>query len=354
MRRQRKIIHIDMDCFYAAVEMRDDASLRGIPIAVGGSSERRGVISTCNYEARAFGIHSAMATAYALKLCPHLKVIPGRMSHYKSISKQLRSIFERYTDIIEPLSLDEAFLDVSDSDLFNGSATLIAQAIRETIKKELGLTASAGIAPNKFLAKICSDENKPDGQLVLSPEEVDGFVKKLSLNKIPGVGKVTVKRLEKYQLKNCGDIRAYGKDNLIRDFGGLGKTLFERSMGIDNRELTTHWVRKSMSVEHTFAKDIEDMASSGTALTDLYAELQLRLNKDKSRQIKSLQIKLKFSDFRTTTVERQHQSLDMKLLEELFPIAWARGDGLGIRLLGIGVNFENNDHLENKQQLALF
>ena len=169
---QRKIIHIDMDCFYAAVEMRDDPSLKGKPLAVGGASDRRGVISTCNYEAREFGVHSAMATAYALKLCPGLKVVSGRMSHYQEISRQIRAIFERYTHIIEPLSLDEAFLDVSDSELFQGSATRIAEDIRRAISTELDLTASAGVAPNKFLAKICSDENKPDGICVVTPDPV--------------------------------------------------------------------------------------------------------------------------------------------------------------------------------------
>ena len=197
MTRQRKIIHVDMDCFYAAVEMRDDPSLRGIPVAVGGASDRRGVISTCNYEAREFGVHSAMATAYALRLCPNLRVVPGRMSHYQAVSRLIREIFSRYTKIIEPISLDEAFLDVTDCAQFQGSATLIAADIRLAIREELHLTASAGVAPNKFLAKICSDENKPDGQCVIAPDEVDNFVRDLPLGKIPGVGKVTQTRLAK-------------------------------------------------------------------------------------------------------------------------------------------------------------
>jgi DNA polymerase-4 len=350
--KQRKIIHIDMDCFYAAVEMRDDESLKGIPIAVGGSKDRRGVISTCNYEARSFGIHSAMATAYALKLCPALKVIPGRMSHYKSISKQLRSIFERYTDLIEPLSLDEAFLDVSGSMLFNGSATLIAKDIRKTIEKELKLTASAGVAPNKFLAKIGSDENKPDGQFVIKPEDVDEFVRALPLSKIPGVGKVTAKRLAKHKLLTCEDVRAFGKQSLIRNFSSLGETLWKRSFGIDERKLTTHWVRKSMSVEHTFAADIIDQNS--LPLDKLYQELELRLSKLEPRRIKTLQLKLKFSDFRTTTAERSHHHLDKKLFSELAGIAWSRGNGLGIRLLGVGVSFEDDQIELNEQQMTLF
>jgi DNA polymerase-4 len=352
MSRQRKIIHIDMDCFYAAVEMRDDESLRGIPIAVGGSKDRRGVISTCNYEARSFGIHSAMATAYALRICPQLKVIPGRMSHYKSISKQLRSIFERYTDLIEPLSLDEAFLDVSESTLFDGSATLIATDIRETIKKELDLTASAGVAPNKFLAKIGSDENKPDGQFVITPQEVDEFVRKLPLSKIPGVGKVTAKRLAKYNLLSCEDVRSFGKENLISKFSKLGETLWKRSFGIDERKLTTHWIRKSSSVEHTFAEDIFDQTQ--LPLEKLYEELEQRLSKLEPRKIKTLQLKLKFTDFRTTTAERSHHLLDINLFTELSSIAWLRGNGLGIRLLGLGVSFQDDQKEVNKQQMALF
>ena len=227
MVRQRKIIHIDMDCFYAAVEMRDDPRLKGIPIAVGGAPDRRGVISTCNYEAREFGVHSAMATAYALRLCPQLKVLPGRMSHYQSISRQIRQIFGRYTDLVEPLSLDEAFLDVSDSELFKGSATRIAEDIRKTIKNELDLTASAGVAPNKFLAKICSDENKPDGQFVITPDEVDAFVVKLPVKKISGVGKVTAQRLAKHNIVTCADVREMGEKKLIQLFGGLGELLYQ-------------------------------------------------------------------------------------------------------------------------------
>lgn len=172
----RKIIHIDMDCFFAAIEMRDDPSLRNVPLAVGGSADRRGVLSTANYEARRYGVHSAMSTALALKLCPHLKVVPGRMAVYKDVSNHIRQIFARYTDLIEPLSLDEAYLDVTDCQQLHGSATLIAEAIRQQIFDELQLTASAGIAPIKFLAKIASDMNKPNGQFVITPQELPTFV----------------------------------------------------------------------------------------------------------------------------------------------------------------------------------
>ena len=187
----RKIIHCDCDCFYAAVEMRDDPSLVNLPIAIGGKSDRRGVVATCNYKARHFGVHSAMPTGQALKLCPDLVVIPGTMAKYRETALQIRQIFYRYTDKVEPLSLDEAYLDVTDCTECQGSATLIAQQIRAQIATEVGVTASAGVAPNKFLAKVASDLNKPDGQFVITPEEVDDFVQKLEVKRIFGVGKVT-------------------------------------------------------------------------------------------------------------------------------------------------------------------
>lgn len=350
---QRKIIHVDMDCFYAAVEMRDDPSLRGVPIAVGGASDRRGVISTCNYEARAFGVHSAMATATALRLCPDLKVLPGRMAYYQAISRQIREIFSRYTEIIEPLSLDEAYLDVTDCELFQGSATRIAADIRRAIKQELGLTASAGIAPNKFLAKVCSDENKPDGQMVVTPEEVDEFSRGLPLRKIPGVGKVTQARLARAGLEVCEDVRKLGEAEVLRQFGSLGELLWKRAHGVDQRALTTSWVRKSLSVERTFAEDVPEVRAAVEIVDKLYEELQTRLSKHQDRPIRNQQVKLKFSDFRSTTIERRSHQLDKALFVELLPLAWERGNGLGIRLLGLGVAFQETDKVM-EQQLSLF
>lgn len=343
-----------MDCFYAAVEMRDDPSLRDIPLAVGGSADRRGVISTCNYIAREYGVHSAMATAYAIRLCPDLKVIPGRMSYYQEVSRQIRAIFNRYTDIIEPLSLDEAFLDVSDAEHHNGSATLIATSIRDAIKSELNLTASAGIAPNKFIAKICSDENKPDGQFVVTPEDVEAFCRDLPLKKIPGVGKVTVKRLADQGLSTCDDIRALGEQECVRRFGSLGALLFKRAHGIDERALTTDWIRKSVSVERTFAEDINDIDGARPALVDLMTELKRRLEKHADRKIRNLQVKLKFADFTQTTIERGAYLLDENLFHELLPLAWERGNGQGIRLLGLGVSFRDDNKIAEESQLNLF
>jgi len=351
---QRKIIHVDMDCFYAAVEMRDNPELQGIPLAVGGSADRRGVISTCNYQAREYGVHSAMATAYARRLCPDLKVVPGRMAYYQEVSRQIRAIFKRYTGLIEPLSLDEAFLDVTNTTLCHGSATLMAEEIRGSIKRELNLTASAGVAPNKFIAKICSDENKPDGQFVVTPDGVDSFCRNLPLGKIPGVGKVTLKRLDGLGLNTCNDIRELGEEECIRRLGSLGALLFKRSFGIDNRELTTRWVRKSVSVERTFPEDIPRCEQADAPLRSLYTELERRMAKHTERRIKNQQVKLKFADFSQTTIERSSGSLDINLYSDLLPLAWERGHGQGIRLLGLGVSFRDDDTIAEESQMTLF
>lgn len=351
---QRKIIHVDMDCFYAAVEMRDKQELRGIPLAVGGSADRRGVIATCNYQAREFGIHSAMATAYARRLCPDLKVVPGRMSYYQEVSRQIRAIFRRYTRLIEPLSLDEAFLDVTDTMLCQGSATLMAEEIRGSIKRELNLTASAGVAPNKFIAKICSDENKPDGQFVVTPADVDNFCRDLPLRKIPGVGKVTVKRLEGIGLKTCKDVRALGEEECVRRLGSLGALLYKRAFGIDDRKLTTQWVRKSVSVERTFPEDIPFCEQAEEPLHSLYIELERRMEKHADRRIKNQQVKLKFADFTQTTIERSSGGLDISLFSDLLPLAWERGHGQGVRLLGLGVAFRDDDVIAEESQMTLF
>lgn len=236
----RKIIHVDMDCFFAAVEMRDNPALRDIPIAIGGSRERRGVISTANYPARKFGVRSAMPTGMALKLCPHLTLLPGRFDAYKEASNHIREIFSRYTSRIEPLSLDEAYLDVTDSVHCHGSATLIAQEIRQTIFSELQLTASAGVAPVKFLAKIASDMNKPNGQFVITPAEVPAFLQTLPLAKIPGVGKVSAAKLEAMGLRTCGDVQKCDLVILLKRFGKFGRILWGVVRGLTSATLTAN------------------------------------------------------------------------------------------------------------------
>lgn len=334
----RKIIHIDMDCFFAAVEMRDNPNLRDIPIAIGGSRIERGVISTCNYPARAFGVRSAMPTGQALKLCPQLTLLRGDMEKYRSVSQQIQAIFYRFTDKIEPLSLDEAYLDVTDSPHCHGSATLIAERIRQTILQETGLTASAGVAPNKFIAKVASDWHKPDGLFVVTPADVEQFVKVLPLRKIPGVGAKTAERLTKLGLHTCNDVRHADIAMLIREFGSFAETLLHRSQGIDDRPVNIERERKSIAVEHTFSQDLATLAESDEPLSTLYQKLVKRVERSGAvDQIQKIGIKLKFNDFQQTTIERQHRELCYRTLSELLEQAWQRGQGKTVRLLGIQV-----------------
>lgn len=335
----RKIIHVDMDCFYAAIEMRDNPRLRDIPLAIGGSADRRGVISTANYPARRYGVRSAMATATALRLCPQLKLLPGRMEVYKATSRQIRDIFARYTSLIEPLSLDEAYLDVTDSPHCNGSATLMARAIRQDIYDELQLTASAGVAPIKFLAKVASEQNKPNGQFVITPESMDGFICDLALEKIPGVGKVTAKRLEEKGLLTCADVRRYALSELLREFGKFGRVLWERSHGIDERAISPDRLRKSVGVEKTLAADIHHWHECEALIEQLYQELELRLRRVKpDLHIARQGVKLKFDDFCQTTQEHVWPELNKQDLLHLARQTWeARRQTRGVRLVGLHV-----------------
>lgn len=338
----RKIIHVDMDCFFAAVEMREQPQWRSIPLAIGGSRERRGVIATCNYPARKYGIHSAMATAHALKLCPQLKVIPGRMALYKEVSGQLHEIFARYTSLIEPLSLDEAYLDVTETSLYQGSATLIAQAIRSDIRRELSLTASAGVAPIKFVAKIASDANKPDGMLVVTPEQLDAFVASLPLAKIPGVGRAMQGRLQQMGLHTAADVRSYPLAELIKRFGKFGMVLGQRCAAVDDRPVSNERVRKSVGVETTLATDIENEAECWRVIETLLPDLQRRIARaGVEERIAKQGVKLKFSDFRSTTVEHSYPGLSAERFRPLLQEALMRANGKGVRLVGINVGLRN-------------
>ncbi len=347
----RKIIHVDMDCFYAAVEMLDNPALRSQAIAVGGSKESRGVISTCNYAARKFGVRSAMPTAHALRLCPQLVLVPGRMDRYRELSRQIQQIFAGYTALIEPLSLDEAYLDVSDCELFNGSATRIAEQIRRDIYQQTGLTASAGVASCKFIAKIASDENKPDGLCVVPPSAVDAFLLKQPLSKIPGVGKVTFERLKARGLYTCEQLRTRPLEQLVKDFGKFGPVLWERVRGIDERKVQPHRRRKSVGVEHTLSADIHSIEACWEQLEPLYTKLQQRLSRHQPEcRIQTQGVKLKFSDFRQTTVEQQLRVLDKQAFKSLLAEAFARRAGKGVRLVGLQVSLPAKEHL---QQLTL-
>ncbi len=355
MATQRKIIHIDMDCFYAAIEMRENPALIGKPVAVGGSVEGRGVLTTCNYEARKFGLHSAMPTAQALKRCPNLILVPVNMPLYKAVSEQIHQIFRRYTDIVEPLSLDEAYLDVTDCRQCSGSATWIAQEIRDAIWNELHLTASAGIAPLKFLAKIVSDQNKPNGQFVISPENMTAFIYDLPLKKIPGVGKVTNEKLAQLGLHTCGDIQHSDKAFIYKTFGKFGQRLWEFSHAIDNRKIEANRPRKSLAVENTLPTDIWHLAEAEQIVDELFKKLVFRLQRNwgerSLQEFKKLAIKLKFGDFTQTTLERTTDGLSRERFIELLQQVWQRTNRRSVRLIGLSVHYPTE---KVKKQLNLW
>jgi len=351
---QRKIIHIDMDCFYAAVEMRDNPEYRDIPLAIGGKVDRRSVLSTCNYQARQYGVHSAMPSYKAKQLCPELVIIPGRMQVYIEISKHIRAIFARYTEIIEPLSLDEAFLDVTHCSQFQGSATYIAEDIRRAIFDELQLTASAGVAPVKFLAKIASDENKPNGICVITPAQIPAFIKKLPLKKIPGVGKVAQQKLAEKGLFSCADVQQYSADALINEFGKLGGALLNYSRGIDSREVQPYRERKSLAVEHTFSYDIFGEAQCVDKLLPLFDELNKRLQKIlDEKTVTKLGVKIKFSDFTIKNAERKSMQVSLPLFSSLLHHLLHKSPDKPIRLIGISVGLSPQVDEQQSVQLNL-
>lgn len=351
----RKIIHIDMDAFFVAVEIRDNPLLANKPVAVGGSSRSRGVLSTCNYIARQYGVSSAMPTHIAVQKCPDLIIVPGRMTVYQEVSQKIREIMLRYCDVIEPLSLDEAFLDVSECKLFKGSATLIAQDIRYTIENELNLTASAGVAPLKFLAKVASDLNKPNGQYVIEPKKVQSFIDEMSLKKIPGVGKVTFQKLNQHGLFYGKDIKKVKKEDLYAKFGKFGEVLWQRCHGIDPRVIAPSRLRKSVGVERTFKENISQFNDLQKYLSEfLLPELIKRSKRHlEKRKINKLSVKVKFADFQLTTKACQSNEFNPQLFDQLLSEALARGVGKSVRLLGlqIGLSDEINRPLQFSLQL---
>ncbi len=337
----RKIIHCDCDCFFAAIEIRDDPALAGLPVAVGGDPGKRGVIATCNYEARKYGIHSAMASATAKRHCPDLIIIPPSKNKYGEVSRQMHLIFRDYTTLIEPLSLDEAFLDVSKSKQFRGSATLIAAEIRKRVKQELKITLSAGIAPNKFLAKVASDWNKPDGQYVITPDDVDDFVKQLPVRKIFGVGKVSANKMHNLGIETCHDLQDYSQAQLVELFGSFGEKLYSLCRGVDQRPVVTDHPRKSISVELTYNNDLPGINHCFAELPSLISKLEQRIQNSKRQvNIGKLFVKLKFNDFITTTVEQIGQELDMNIFKDLCQTGFERGNK-PVRLLGVGVRIRD-------------
>ncbi|MEM1085856.1 MAG: DNA polymerase IV [Verrucomicrobiota bacterium] len=344
----RKVIHIDMDCFYAAIEERENPELRGKPVGVGGSS-RRGVLTTANYEARKFGCHSAMPVFKALEKCPHLVLVPVRFDLYKAESARIRAIFGRFTEKIEPLSLDEAYLDVSH---LQTAPEAVAREIRAQILEETGLTASAGIAHNKLIAKIASDWDKPDGQHHVPPDQVEAFMRELPVGKLWGIGPKTRAKLAAQQIHTCGDLQKLDKIELAQRFGSWGLELHELSRGIDHREVRSHRIRKSISSENTFSEDILTLPALTPIMRGMLEGLREDLDrKHADRLIRSLVIKLKFSDFTRTTAERASPSVEPAIYEELLAEAWKRGENKPVRLLGVGIRFRDPE--EGDAQLDL-
>ena len=300
---QRKIIHVDMDAFYASVEQRDDANLRGKPVVVAWRGARS-VVCAASYEARTFGVRSAMPAVRAERLCPDAIFVPPDFVRYKAVSRQIREIFARHTDLVEPLSLDEAYLDVTVPRQDLGSATAIASNIRDAIRGETQLTASAGIAPNKFLAKIASDWNKPDGQFVLKPHQVDGFLAPLAVGRLPGVGKVMEARLASLGIASCSDLRDAGGDALELRFGRWGRRLHELSFGIDERAVQPERPTLQVSAEDTFEHDLllEDLQPHIQRLAAKAWSGYLRERQQHPERIaRTVVLKLKTGDFRTLT-----------------------------------------------------
>jgi len=356
----RKIIHCDADCFYAAVEIRDRPELAGRPIAIGGTSGR-GVVATCSYEARAFGVRSAMPVSEALRLCPHLELLATDMPRYQAVSRQLMGILREFTPLVEPLSLDEAYLDVTGVETHQGSATLVAKAIRERVRGDLGITVSAGVAPNKFLAKVASDWNKPDGLCVVPPERVGDFVAELAVEKLVGVGPSTAEKLHELGIHDCGDLRQWTEMALRERFGRHGGRLFAMARGEDDRPVEVSRPRKSISVETTYNRNLETLAQCQAALRSLVADLHRRMARkgidgSGAFAMEKLFVKLRFADFETHTresvwrrPERPGADDFMGLLEALY------GDvPRPVRLLGLGVRFPVTSARDRGRQLSLF
>jgi DNA polymerase-4 len=332
--------------------MRDDPSLAGKPLAVGGAADRRGVIATCNYQARAYGVRSAMASGHALKLCPDLLIVKPRMDAYKTVSREIQAIFREYTELIEPLSLDEAYLDVSDSPHFAGSATRIAQDIRRRVSQELHITVSAGVAPNKFLAKIASDWKKPNGLFVITPDQVEAFVAALPVNKLHGVGKVTADKLARRGIRTCADLREWQKLGLVKEFGSFGERLWGLARGIDERAVQTDSRRQTVSVETTYDQDLPDLSSCLAQLPQLLDELARRMARlDTSYRPDKPFVKIKFHDFTQTTLEQAGAGRDLDSYKLLLSAAFTRGNK-PVRLLGVGVRL--HDLRSRHEQFELF
>ncbi|BDA80884.1 DNA polymerase IV [Leptospira kobayashii] len=359
----RKIIHIDMDAFYASVEQRDKKEWKGLPVVVGGPPNSRAVVCAASYEARKFGIRSAMPCYQAFKLCPEAIFTPPRFDAYRKVSYEIREIFSEYTDLIEPLSLDEAYLDVTENKKNIPHATTVAKEIREKVFHKTDLTCSAGVSSNKFLAKMASEKNKPNGLAVILPEDAGTFLANLSLSKFHGIGKKTFEKMQSMGLQFGKDLLTLKEEELISHFGKMGRSYFYMARGLDDRPVVPYRDPKSIGVETTFEKDSDDFNFLYTVLDGISKETARRLEK-KDKKGKTLTLKIKYADF--TNVSRSITServlfLASDLLEQsssLLASLWKESPGQPkkVRLIGISIsNLNGNNDLEiDDGQLKLF
>ncbi|MDH3947983.1 MAG: DNA polymerase IV [Gammaproteobacteria bacterium] len=358
MSSHRFILHVDMDAFYASVEVREQPGLAGRPVIVGGLPRGRGVVSAANYEARRFGIHSAMPTARAMRLCPHAVCLPVRMNLYTTVSRQIREIFNRYTPLVEPLSLDEAFLDVTASMQLFGTATEIANAIKQAISNELSLVASVGIAPNKFIAKIASDLDKPDGFVEVKPEDVQVFLDPLPVSRVWGVGKATGKELDRLGITSIAHLRQQSEAVLQDRFGKFGSHLWRLAHGIDDRPVVSDSEAKSISNETTFDSDISNHDTLRAWLMELTEQVCWRLRQHELYG-RTVQIKLRFHDFSTisrshTLPEATQQTKQVwQVVMELFDKA-TQSESRPLRLVGVGVSSLSDEAQRSQVQTDMF
>ena len=350
----RKIIHIDLDAFYTSVEQRDNLKFRDLPVVVGGRPESRGVVAAASYQARRFGIHSAMPMKTALRLCPQLVILPQRMEVYRNLSAQIHKIFLQYTHLVEPVALDECYLDVTHNLKGISTATQTAVTIKQQIQQQMQLTASAGVASNKFLAKIASDMDKPDGLTVIKPHQVDAFLQNLPVSKMWGVGPVTNNQLQQMQILTIGQLRQLSLAELSRRWGRLGVRFYQLARGQDDQSVDPSDDRKSVSRETTFAEDLFSLSRMEQELADLSAEVAEVLRREELKG-KRVTLKVRYPDFKTQT---RSQSYVSRWLEEdqIRKTSWELLQQTvalekGVRLLGVGVS---NWWQENSLQLRLF
>ena len=334
----RKILHIDLDAFFASVEQRDNPSLRGLPIAV-GLNQARGVVASCSYEARKFGVHSAQPSHLAAKLCPNLIFVKGRMPVYKEASENILEIFRRYTDIIEPVSIDEAFLDVTHNRLNLRFGVDCAKAIKRDIKKEVGLVASAGVSYNKFLAKIASDWKKPNGLFVIHPARAQNFIDQLPVKAIWGVGPVTQKKMESLNIRTCSDLRSQSLFFLTEHFGKAGLSYYNYARGIDERPLRTNRIRKQVSAEITFSHDLSSQNEIHEGVSRVVCQLKERMDKRKFRGF-TLTLKIRLSDFSTFSRSHTFEHIledPQEIYEQSLALLTKLDLQKKVRLIGIGI-----------------